>query len=217
MVVPAPTFIKHTCVDTNVVLPMTTEVYTYTCRDMCVLQHIAIQEYQDYTTPHRLKCLSAGKVVVMVPLILYSDDTSGNRSKQWNKFDSWCLKLAGLPNEVNQQLHHIHHLCSSNKVYISLIFHQTYSTSFFSARSTVLKCSPSIVDELKILETEGIVAYDAHLNEEVLLVSPVLCITADNPRSSEIMNHLGPSSRMFCRMCMVMVFYCSILPFCLLG
>ena len=52
----------------------------------------------------------------MVPLILYSDDTSGNRSKRWNKFDSWCLKLAGLPNEMNQQLHHIHLLCSSNKV-----------------------------------------------------------------------------------------------------
>ena len=65
---------------------------------------------------------------------------------------------------------------------------------------------PPIVDELKILETEGIVAYDAHLKQEVLLVAPVLCITADNPRSSEIMNHLGPSSKMFCRMCMVMVF-----------
>lgn len=61
---------------------------------------------------------------------------------------------------------------------------------------------PPIVDELQILEKEGIVAYDAHLDQEVL-VAPVLCVIADNPRSSEIMNHLGPSSKMFCRMCIV--------------
>ena len=71
---------------------------------------------------------------------------------------------------------------------------------------------PHIVDELKILETEEISAYDAHLKQEVLLVVPVLCIIADNPRSSEIMNHLGPSSRMFCRMCMVILIIVS-LPF----
>ena len=70
---------------------------------------------------------------------------------------------------------------------------------------------PPVVDELKTLETEGIAAYDAHLQQEVLLVAPII---ADNPRSSEIMNHLGPSSKTFCRMCMVMVFlgfYYSIL------
>ena len=33
MVVPAPAFIKHTCVDKNVVLPLTTEV----CVAWCVL------------------------------------------------------------------------------------------------------------------------------------------------------------------------------------
>ena len=36
--------------------------------------------------------------------ILYSDDTSGNKSKQWNKFDSWSAKLASLPNEMNRKL-----------------------------------------------------------------------------------------------------------------
>ena len=35
-------------------------------------------------------------------------------SKQWKKFDSWCLKLAGLPNVENPK--HINHICSSNKV-----------------------------------------------------------------------------------------------------
>ena len=44
----------------------------------------------------------------MVPLILFTDDTSGNRSKIWNKFDYWSLKLAGLPNKENGKLHNIH-------------------------------------------------------------------------------------------------------------
>ncbi len=41
------------------------------------------------------------------------------------------------------------------------------------------------------------------LDQSVLVVSPLMCILADNPRASEILNHLGPSARRFCRMCMV--------------
>ena len=75
-----------------------------------------MQEYEEYTSPHPLKLRSSGRPVVMLAVILHTDDTSGNRSKQWNKFDTWCLKIAGLPNEINQQLQHIYHICSSNKV-----------------------------------------------------------------------------------------------------
>ena len=32
----------------------------------------------------------------MLPLILFTDDTSGNKSKKWHKFESWYLLLAGL-------------------------------------------------------------------------------------------------------------------------
>lgn len=52
-----------------------------------------------YTCGHPLKSLAGNHLVVMVLLILYSDDTSGYKSKHWNKFDSWCVKLAGLTNE----------------------------------------------------------------------------------------------------------------------
>ena len=69
-----------------------------------------------YTLGHPLKSLAGNHPVVMIPLILYSDDTSGNKSKRWNKFDSWCVKLAGLPNEENMKLDNIHHISSSNKV-----------------------------------------------------------------------------------------------------
>lgn len=89
---------------------------------MCTImfKYSYLQEYKVFTSCHSLK-LTAGELpVVMVPLILYSDDTSGNKSKRWNKFDSWCLKLAGLPNYENQKLENIHHICSSNKVHVTL-------------------------------------------------------------------------------------------------
>lgn len=60
-----------------------------------------------------------------------------------------------------------------------------------------------IVEELKQLECDGVEAYDAHLKTKVLVVAPVMCIICDNPRASEVTNNLAPSSKMFCRMCMV--------------
>ena len=119
----------------------------------------------------------------MAPLILYTDDTSGNKSKQWNKFDLWCLKLAGLPNKENSRLHNIHFICCSNEC-------------------EVMDMSQPIVEELLLLEN-GITAYDSYLQEEVLVVAPLMCVLSDNPRHAEIMNHSGPSANLFCRICMV--------------
>lgn len=120
----------------------------------------------------------------MVPLVLYTDDTSGNKSKQWNKFDLWCLKLAGLGTKDNAKLHNIHFIVCSKKC-------------------GVIDMSQPMVDDLLNLETNGVVAYDAHLGEDVLVVAPVICAICDNPRDAEIMNHSGSSARMFCRKCMV--------------
>ena len=36
----------------------------------------------------------------MLPLVLFADDTSGNRSKKWHKLESWFLRLAGLPSDL---------------------------------------------------------------------------------------------------------------------
>ena len=63
--------------------------------------------------------------------------------------------------------------------------------------------SPPIVEELMLLEARGVEAYDASLHTMVLVQAPVICVICDNPRASEVTNHLGPSSKMFCRICMV--------------
>lgn len=145
---------------------------------------LLLQEYKSFTAPHRLKAIASGKCIVMLPLILFTDDTSGNKSKQWNKFDSWCLKLAGLPEKEKSKLHNIHLMTCSNKC-------------------SVLEMAQPLVDNLLRLELDGVVSYDVSLDMEVLVIAPVLCVLGDNPRHSEIMSHSGSSAKMFCRMCMV--------------
>ena len=57
-----------------------------------------------FVQPHYTKSLSNGLPVVSIPLILYTDDSSGNRSRKWNKFDNWALLLAGNSNENDTYL-----------------------------------------------------------------------------------------------------------------
>lgn len=121
--------------------------------------------------------------IQMVPLILYSDDTSGNRSKKWNKFDNWAVLLAGLPKIDNAKLENIHLIAASNKL-------------------SAIEMSDPIVQDLLKLE-EGVVVYDAFMKMDILIVAPVICSINDNGRASELVNHMGSTANKFCRMCQV--------------
>ena len=141
------------------------------------------QEYCEYIQPHSLKAVSLGKPVSIVPVNLYTDDSSGNRSKKWNKFDCWTLLLAGLPKCENARLHNIHFLTCSNRV-------------------PVLDMASPIVKDLIELE-KGVLLYDAYLDQQICVVAPVMCIQSDNPRSAELLNHQGGAANLYCRMCTV--------------
>lgn len=119
----------------------------------------------------------------MMPLAAFTDDTSGNISKKWNKFDSWSVMISGLPRHLNAKITNIHFCCCSNV-------------------ATAVDMAGAIASEFTLLE-EGIEAYDALTQQTVVILAPLLCILADNPRASELLNHLGGSARRFCRMCMV--------------
>ena len=118
----------------------------------------------------------------MVPLVLFSDNTSGNKSKKWHKLDSWSFIL--LPCHENSKISNLH-FCYCSDVVLAM------------------DMSGAISIELCKLENEGIEAFDAHLKEIILVISLLLCIVADNPRASEVLNHLGESACMYCRICMV--------------
>ena len=131
-----------------------------------------------------LKDAAGGLPIVMAPVILYSDDTSGNKSKKWNKFDLWAMMLAGLPRVLNRQLEHIYFIACSNQV-------------------SAMDMAGAIAQDLQRFEADGIITFDAHLRKKVLVVTPVFCALCDNPRASELLSHSGSGTRKFCRMCSV--------------
>ena len=47
-----------------------------------------------------------------------------------------------------------------------------------------------LVNDLKQLE-KGVMMFDAHMEEEVLVIAPVTVILCDNARASELVNHMG--------------------------
>ena len=107
-----------------------------------------------YLAPNEWKEKAAGRSVVIVPLILFTDNTSGNRSKKWNKYDSWYLLLAGLGRHANAKPRNVHFLTTSNKV------------------SALEMCRP-IMTELSSLESDGLQVYDAFKNSSVLVIAPL--------------------------------------------
>ena len=121
----------------------------------------------------------------MLPLILFADDTSGNKTKKWHKMELWNVMLAGLPRHINSRHENIHFISCSDLV-------------------SSLEQSKPLAQQLTLLETEGVVVFDSLYQEEVLVVAPLLCIVCDNPMASQLCNHLvGGTAIMFCRICMV--------------
>ena len=112
----------------------------------------------------------------------FFDDTSGSQSKKWLKFESWYLSFAGLPRHLNARIENINFVCSSNSV-------------------SPLDLSEPIAQQLTALEIEGVFAFDALHQETVLVVASLMCIVCDNPRASELLNHLGSAALKHCPRC----------------
>ena len=119
-----------------------------------------------------MKTKAAGRKVAMLPLILFSDSTSGNGRKKWHTFQSWYLLLAGLSRHENGKPTNIHFICCSDSV-------------------TPLDMVGPICAGLQMLESEGVEMYDAKSSEQVCVVALLMIVICDNPRASELGNHLG--------------------------
>ena len=67
-------------------------------------------------SPHHTKIAADGKPTLTLPLVIFSDETSGNRSKKWNQIESYSMFLAGLPRKEVSKFSNIHFICASNLV-----------------------------------------------------------------------------------------------------
>lgn len=64
-----------------------------------------------------------------------------------------------------------------------------------------------IVQQLQMAE-EGFESYDYFLDRTVYVTVPILVVTADNVRHSELLNHMGSKANKFCQMCMTDIQVC---------
>ena len=55
-----------------------------------------MHEWSHLLWQHPLKEASHGLPIVLLPLLLYTDDVRGNLTRKWNGFDVWYLLLGGL-------------------------------------------------------------------------------------------------------------------------
>ncbi|CAO3622172.1 unnamed protein product [Mucor hiemalis] len=122
--------------------------------------------------------------VVLAPLMLFSDDTSGNVSKQYNLFDSFLVIPAAMSYDARSSKNNCFFICTSNK------------------KLSSMDMLPPIVDDLLTLEN-GVEMYSIVEKENVLVVAPLLLIQADNYRHSELSMHKGSTSTSFCRKCTI--------------
>ncbi|KAH9807224.1 hypothetical protein DFH28DRAFT_1115281 [Melampsora americana] len=126
---------------------------------------------------------AAGKVIRHVPISLYSDDTSGNVSKKWNKHMSLYFTLSGLPPSMSNQEYNIHFLGTSNV-------------------GNALELLDQVVDDVNELGQEGFITYDHTLGEDVLAMVVVLFHLGDSPMHAEVSDTLNPANTLSpCRMC----------------
>ena len=59
---------------------------------------------------------AGGRQTLTLPLVISLDETSGNRSKKWNKLETYSFFLASLPREEITKFSNINFVCVSNLV-----------------------------------------------------------------------------------------------------
>lgn len=82
---------------------------------------------------------------MICPIVLYTDDTSGNKSKKWNKFDCMLVSQFSQPTSENGSPI-LQHTCSN--------------------RMSALDMTGALVDELLLLE--GVVIYNSYVKRMCL-------------------------------------------------
>ena len=131
---------------------------------------------------HPLKAIASGKRVINIGLYLFSDETSGSKTKQWNNHESISYRLMNLPFEMSQSEDRVRYLCVSKDV-------------------PAMDMLDAVYKEVTATLEKGVVTLDPDEEREVLVVASVFAFLADNPRHSHICRHTGASGNHPCRFC----------------
>ncbi|KAI7864396.1 hypothetical protein BDF14DRAFT_1179705 [Spinellus fusiger] len=119
--------------------------------------------------------------VKTVPLNFFLDDTSGNTTKKWNKFESCVMSLVAMLFKEQCKVENLFLVCTSNKL-------------------SITEMLPELVKDLGALE-KGVEMFDVEYGKPVLVVGVVHFLMADNPMHVAVACSLGAKARLPCRKC----------------
>ena len=63
-----------------------------------------------------MNAIGAGRPTATLPLLVFSDETSGNTTKKWNRLETFSMSFAGLQRKEMRKTENIHFLGTSNIV-----------------------------------------------------------------------------------------------------
>ncbi|OAD81096.1 hypothetical protein PHYBLDRAFT_62154 [Phycomyces blakesleeanus NRRL 1555(-)] len=149
--------------------------------------------------PHFLKwCITQGPdnpnnenhfyKVRIAPITLFTDDTSGSRSKQYDPYKSWSMKCAALFFKERSSIENIYFLSAIPK----------------KDDASGMSLLPVFVKALTMLENR-LVMFLAEDNKHVLVVAPLFWIEADTPYHSKICGLHVPTCLYSCHKCYIML------------
>ncbi|KAF8840219.1 hypothetical protein BDN67DRAFT_990447 [Paxillus ammoniavirescens] len=134
--------------------------------------------------PNPLREKSGGRMVILVPLIIFMDDVLGNISKQWNK-------------------HHVVYM--SNTLMPCEMLENEFCVWFVSSspHAAPLELMCGVKESIRKASKSGIIAWDVKYQEEVMLIPCDLFLAGDNPMQAEECSHGGLKCDYFCHTCKV--------------
>ncbi|KAJ6625266.1 hypothetical protein B0H10DRAFT_2161888 [Mycena sp. CBHHK59/15] len=121
-------------------------------------------------------------MVYSIPLAVFIDDVSGNKSKQWNKHFSCYMSNGALPRTKLENEYHVRFV----------------ATSPFASPLEIMQ---GVRASIKEAFAEPVVAWDCEAKEEVLLHPYALLFVGDNPMQAELCSCAGLNTNFFCRTC----------------
>ncbi|KAL0076280.1 hypothetical protein J3Q64DRAFT_1840995 [Phycomyces blakesleeanus] len=136
--------------------------------------------------PGNVDCDAVFYKVRIVSIILFTNDTSGNCSKQYILFESWLMRCAALPFKDRNLIANIQFLSTIPK----------------KDGTNGMSLLPVIVDDFKKLK-KGVKMFSTEDNAYVLVVAPIVWIEADMPYHLELCRLLGPATIFPCRRCYI--------------
>jgi hypothetical protein len=152
--------------------------------------------------PHPLREKAGSRMVYSIPLAIFIDDVSGNKSKQWNKHFSCYMSNGAVPRTKLENEFHVRFVATSPFA-SPLEIMQGVRASIEYVDSIIALVTACGAKSFHVRDTFDVpvAAWDCEGKEEVLLRPYGLLFAGDNPMQAELCSCAGLNTNYFCRTC----------------